>query len=294
MSRLIRGSSKNARFFIIDSKELVQKALDIHQCSPTTSAAFGRFLTAGAMLGSTLKGDNLLTLRTDTDGLLNNMIVTAAPNGQIKGYVSNPNAERPVKMDGQPDVGGIMGKGFLRVIKDMGLKEPYVGVSPIQTGEIAEDLAYYYYTSEQTPSVVGLGVNLDGNGKVAFAGGFIIQLLPNAEDEFITKLEEKVKAIRPITELLAGGMDLERIAKLFYEDMTDENHEKLVEEYTLYEEQKVEFFCDCEKDKFKKGLVTLGKDQLSEVFEGKDSIEVECHFCKTKYEFTRVDLAGIF
>ncbi|WP_319204276.1 Hsp33 family molecular chaperone HslO [uncultured Ilyobacter sp.] len=293
MARLIRGASKNARFFIVDSKDVVQKAQDIHKCSPTAIAAFGRFLTAGIIMGAGLKGDDLMTLRTDTDGSLNHMVVTSDSMGRIKGYLSNPEAELPLKSNGQPNVGGIIGKGMLRVIKDMGLKEPYIGISNIQTGEIAEDIAYYYYTSEQTPTVLALGVSLNDDMSIKNAGGYMVQLLPDSEEQFIDKLEAKIGAIRPVTELFEGGMDLERIAKLLYEDMEDEQGEKLVEEYELYEEIETKYSCNCDKDRFYRGLMALGKEQLQDAFSEKESIEVECHFCKAKYEFKKEEFDSI-
>jgi molecular chaperone Hsp33 len=293
MARLIRGASKNARFFIVDSKDVVQKAQDIHKCSPTAIAAFGRLLTAGIIMGVGLKGDDLMTLRVDTDGLLNHMLVTSDATGRIKGYLSNPDADLPLKANGQPDVGGIVGRGMLRVIKDMGLKEPYVGVSNLQTGEIAEDIAYYYYTSDQTPTVLALGVSLNDDMSIRNAGGYMIQLFPDAEDKFIDELEKKIGAMRPVTELFDGGMELERIARLLYEDMNDENFEKLVEDYEVLEEIKTEYKCNCEKEKFYKGLITLGKEGLLDAFSEKESIEVECHFCKTKYEFKKDEFESI-
>ncbi|MGB0405369.1 MAG: Hsp33 family molecular chaperone HslO [Fusobacterium sp.] len=230
-SRMIRGASKNARFFVIDSTEIVQEALNIHKCSPTAINAFGRFLTAGLIMGGTLKGKDLLSIVTDTDGLVNQMIVTANGEGEVKGYLNNPQADLPNKqLTNKPDVANLIGKGTLRVIKDMGLKEPYVGLSEIVSGEIAEDVAYYYVTSEQIPTVIALGVELSDEKTVKVAGGYMIQLFPDADDKFIDLLEEKIKAMRNITELLKGGMDLERIVKLIYEDMTDENYEKLISE----------------------------------------------------------------
>lgn len=220
MSKIIRGVSKNARFFLVDSTNIVQEALDIHKCSPTAIDAFGRLLTAGVMMGSTLKGKDLLTLRTDTDGPLDNMVVTADSDGGVKGYVSNPLADVVLTDNGKSNVGALIGKGMLRIIKDMGLKEPYVGMSPIDSGEIAQDLAYYFFNSDQTPTVIALGVKLKDEKTVACAGGYMIQLLPGAEECFIGALEEKIQAIRPMTELMMGGMDLKRILKLLYEDMS--------------------------------------------------------------------------
>lgn len=267
MSKIIRGVSKNARFFLVDSTNIVQEALDIHKCSPTAIDAFGRLLTAGVMMGSTLKGKDLLTLRTDTDGPLDNMVVTADSDGGVKGYVSNPSADVVLTDNGKSNVGALIGKGMLRIIKDMGLKEPYVGMSPIDSGEIAQDLAYYFFNSDQTPTVIALGVKLKDEKTVACAGGYMIQLLPGAEECFIGALEEKIQVIRPMTELMMGGMDLKRILKLLYEDMSSEDNEKLIEEYEILEEKEVSYKCNCDKDKFYRGLITLGKKELNEIFE---------------------------
>lgn len=293
MSRIIRGVSKNARFFLVDTTGIVQEALNIHKCSPTAIDAFGRLLTAGVIMGSTLKGNDVLTLRTDTDGLLNNMVVTATADGGVKGYLSNPSADVPLRDDGKSNVGALVGRGTMKIIKDMGLKEPYVGISTVDTGEIAQDLAYYFYNSEQTPTVIALGVKLKDANTVACAGGYMLQLLPDAEDEFITALENKIQAIRPMTELMMGGMDLERILKLLYEDMNSEDNEKLVESYEILEEKEVSYKCDCNRDKFYRGLITLGKDELNKIFAEEEKIEAECHFCGKRYEFKKEDFKDI-
>lgn len=293
MSKIIRGVSKNARFFLVDSTNIVQEALDIHKCSPTAIDAFGRLLTAGVMMGSTLKGKDLLTLRTDTDGPLDNMVVTADSDGGVKGYVSNPSADVVLTDNGKSNVGALIGKGMLRIIKDMGLKEPYVGMSPIDSGEIAQDLAYYFFNSDQTPTVIALGVKLKDEKTVACAGGYMIQLLPGAEECFIGALEEKIQAIRPMTELMMGGMDLKRILKLLYEDMSSEDNEKLIEEYEILEEKEVSYKCNCDKDKFYRGLITLGKKELNEIFETQKFLETECHFCGKQYKFTKEDFKEI-
>jgi molecular chaperone Hsp33 len=290
MGKLLRGSSKNARFFIVETKDIVQDALDIHKCSPTAIKAFGRLLTGAVMMGETLKGEDLLTLRTNTDGLLKQMLVTTDANGNVKGYLSDPEVDLEVKDGVIPKVGDLVGKGSLTVIKDMGLKEPYVGVSQMISGEIGEDIAYYYYTSEQTPSVVVLGVSLGPDMRVKNAGGYMIQLLPDASESFISKLEAKIQAMRPMTELLAGGMSLKRIAKLLYEDMESEDELALVEDYTIYEEKKVAYKCNCSKDKFYKGLITIKREELEEIFTEKPELEVECHFCRKKYTFTKEEL----
>lgn len=278
---------------MVDTTDIVQEALNIHKCSPTAIDAFGRLLTAGVIMGSTLKGNDVLTLRTDTDGLLNNMVVTATADGGVKGYLSNSSADVPLRDDGKSNVGALVGRGTIKIIKDMGLKEPYVGISTVDTGEIAQDLAYYFYNSEQTPTVIALGVKLKDENTVACAGGYMLQLLPDAEDEFITALENKIQAIRPMTELMMGGMDLERILKLLYEDMNSEDNEKLVENYEVLEEKEVSYKCDCNKDKFYKGLITLGKEELNKIFAEEEKIEAECHFCGKRYEFKKEDFKDI-
>ena len=293
MGKLIRGVSKNARFFLVDTTDIVQRAQEIHKCSPTAIDAFGRLLTAGVIMGSTLKGNDVLTLRTDTDGALNNMVVTAKSDGGVKGYVSDPSADVPVRDNGKSNVGALVGRGMLKIIKDMGLKEPYVGMSPIDSGEIAQDLAYYFYNSDQTPTVIALGVKLKDENTIACAGGYMVQLLPGAEDEFITALENKINAIRPMTELMMGGMDLERILKLLYEDMESEDADKLVEEYEILEEKNTEYKCDCSKEKFYKGVITLGREELKKIFDEEEILETECHFCGKKYQFSREDFKEI-
>ncbi|MCQ8211994.1 Hsp33 family molecular chaperone HslO [Cetobacterium somerae] len=292
MSRLIRGVSKNARFVLVDAKDIVQEALNIHKCSPTAISAFGRLLSAGVMMGATLKGNDILTLRTVTDGPLSSMVVTVDKDG-VKGYVSNPEADLPAKENGQPDVQALVGRGTLNVIKDLGLKDPYVGVSTIESGEIAYDIAYYYVTSEQTPTVIALGVDLENETTVRSAGGYMIQLLPDAEEDFIVELEKKIGAIRSVTELFKGGMDLERILHLLYEDMNDETHEKLIESYEILDSKEIKYNCNCDKEKFYKGIITLGKEQLEEILAERGEVEAECHFCGKRYSFKREDLGEI-
>ena len=292
MGKLIRGTSKNARFFLIDSTDVVQTALVIHRCSPTAIDAFGRILTAGAIMGSTLKGKDLITIMTNTDGLLKSMVVTADANGGVKGYLSDPYADVPLKDNKKHDVSGLIGRGTIKIIKDMGLKDPYIGISEIQSGGLAEDLAYYYYTSEQTPTVLALGVSLKDKDTVRSAGGYMIQLLPDAEEDFITFLEAKVKAILPMTDLMNGGMDLDRILRLLYDDM-DTEEDIPIEKYDILERKDIKYSCNCNRDKFYRGIIALGKDELNKIFAEESSIETECNFCKKKYVFTRDDLIDI-
>ncbi len=280
MGKLIRGitKEKNARFFCVDSKNVVQEARNIHKTSITSTAAMGRLLSAALMMGRDLKGENgLTTIKLDTDGLIGKVIVTANNKGEVKADISNPSVEVAPKDNGKLDVAGIVGKGALTVIKDIGVKQPYSGVSPIISGELGEDIAYYFFNSEQIASVVGLGVLIKPEDyTVENAGGFIIQLLPDAKEEFISKLEEKIKTIPSVTEMLAKGMDPEAIMKYIFED---------VEEIEVNDSIESKYYCNCDKDRFFRGLITLDKTQLKDIFEKDKSITVECHFCKEKYTF---------
>lgn len=289
MGKLIRGISKNARFCVVDSTTVVQKAMDIHNASPTAIDAFGRVLTVGLMMGATLKSNDILTLRFDTDGPINNIVVTANAFGEVKGYMGNPKADVPLKDNGKSDVAKLVGTGMLKVIKDMGLGKPYVALSQIKSGEIAQDMAYYFYNSEQIPTVIALGVSVKDEKTIAYAGGYMIQLMPDADNNFIIQLEQKIMAILPIIDLLAGGMDGTRIVKLLYEDMNSENNSKLVEDYEILAEEDVKYACDCNRDKFYRGLIALGKEEINHIFSEQDEIETKCHFCGNKYNFTKED-----
>ena len=198
MGRLIRGISKNARFFVADTTDVVQEALDIHKYDEYSMKTFGKFCTLASLMGATLKGEDKLTIRTDTDGYIKNIVVTSDANGNIKGYLVNTTDEN---FDG-------LGKGTMRIIKDMGLKEPYVAISDIDYSNLPNDISAFFYNSEQIPTVISLAVECTNDGKILCAGAFMVQLLPNADEDFITKLERKVEAIRPMNELMKGGMSL--------------------------------------------------------------------------------------
>ncbi|MGL4393244.1 MAG: Hsp33 family molecular chaperone HslO, partial [Fusobacteriaceae bacterium] len=221
MDKYIRGISKNARFFIADTTELVKRAGEIHDCNGDALALFGKFLTAGIFMGATLKGKDILTLSTQTDGLVPKMAVTADSYGNIKGYLK-------IFQGNEDEHSEFLGDGTLSVIKDIGLKEPYVGISEMKNNDLAKDIAYYYFTSEQTPTVISLGVSFGLDGQVEFAGGFMVQLFPEADENFIESLEKKISMIIGFTELRKGGMTLERIANLLYEDTESTENEKLV------------------------------------------------------------------
>ncbi|MDR3258470.1 MAG: Hsp33 family molecular chaperone HslO [Fusobacteriaceae bacterium] len=294
MGKLIRGISKNARFVIVDTTSIVEHAKYIHGCAPTALDAFGRVLTAGIMMGSYLKGEDLVTIKTESDGPLKSIIITANAKNQVKGYLSDPLADLPLKDNGKHNVSQLVGKGTIKIFKDMGLKKPYVGISELVTGGIAEDLAYYYFTSEQTPTVISLDVHLDYNNTIVSAGGYMVQLLPDADEAFAEALERKIKAIKEMTELLEGKMSLFDIADLLYDDMESEVP-RPIEEFQILEEKYIEFACNCNKDKFYKGLIALGKDELKKIFyeEKEKKLEVECQFCRAKYEYFLEDFKNM-
>ena len=267
----------------VDSTELVEKARKIHKMNPTPTAALGRTLTMGAMMGAMLKEDGeKVTIQILGDGPLGSVMVVANNKAEVKGYVSNAMAEAPELPNGKLNVGGIIGKGSLNVIKDIGLKEPYVGNVPLQTGEIAEDFAYYYAVSEQLPSAVALGVLVNKNGTVKRAGGYIIQILPDTPDEIISLIEKRLSNIKSITEMLEEGMTLEEIATYVSDDLNTRIVEEIVPE----------FKCDCSRERMEKALLTIGKADLEEL-QNDEKTELECHFCDKKYVFTSEDIKNL-
>lgn len=280
---IVRAIAANAqiRAFAVSSKEMVEKARSVHEMSPVATAALGRLMSGAVMMGAMLKGEkDLLTLQVSGDGPLKGMTVTADSKGNVKGYVNEPQVMLPPNAVGKLDVGGAVGAGILRVIKDMGLKEPYVGQTDIQTGEIAEDLTYYFASSEQVPSCVGLGVLMEKDNTVKQAGGFIIQLMPFAEDEVISKLEKNLAAFSTVTAVLDEGKTPEEMLQLLLGDMGLE----------FTDTMPTQFYCNCDKERVEKALISIGKKDMEEMIaDGKD-IEVNCHFCNTAYCFTPDEL----
>jgi len=264
----------------IDSTELVEKARKIHRMNPTPTAALGRTLTMGAMMGAMLKGENeKVTIQIIGNGPIGTILVVANNKAEVKGYVSNAMAEAEKLPNGKLNVGGIVGKGNLNVIKDIGMKEPYIGNVPLQTGEIAEDFAYYYAVSEQVPSAVALGVLVNKNGTVKRAGGYIIQILPDTPDEIISLIENRLKNIKSITEMLEEGMTLEEIADYISDDLNTRSVEEIVPQ----------FKCDCSKERMERALLTIGKKDLEEL-QKDEATQLECHFCDKKYTFTSEEI----
>lgn len=269
------------RAFAATTKDLVEHARQIHNTSPVATAGLGRMLTAASMMGATLKNSSdVLTLIAKGDGPLGGITVTADSASNVKGYVNNPSFVNPPNFFGKFDVGGAIGNGTLTVIKDIGLKEPYSGQVALITGEIAEDLTYYFATSEQVPTSVALGVLMNKNNTVKQAGGFIIQLMPFASDEVIDTLEAKIKEITSITSLLDSGMSPEDILSQILGDMDLEITDTIPTAY----------HCNCSKERVTKAIISIGKKEITDMInEGKD-IEVNCHFCNKNYIFTPEDL----
>ena len=272
------------RAFAATTKNLVEEARQRHNTSPVASAALGRLLTAGAMMGCMMKGDeDLLTLKIDADGPIAGLTVTADSHGTVKGYPGNPTVLIHAKPNGKLDVSGAVGAGTLTVIRDLGLKEPYSGQIELISGEIAEDITYCFAVSEQTPSSVGLGVLLNKENTIRQAGGFILQLMPDAAEETIAALEEKLKGVASVTEMLDGGMAPEDILYRFLGDMDLE----------ITEKRPLAFRCNCSREKVRRAVGSVGMKSLREMIaDGKD-IEVKCHFCNTAYTFTPDDLKAM-
>lgn len=283
---IIRATAANdqIRAFAAVTTEMVETAREHHNTSPVATAALGRLLTAGAMMGSMMKGEkDVLTLQIKAGGPLQGITVTADSQGNIKGYVGNPDVCIPANSKGKLDVAGAVGPGFLTVIKDMGLKEPYSGQVMLQTCEIAEDLTYYFATSEQVPSAVGLGVLMNKNNTVRQAGGFIVQLMPFAEEEVISRLEQNVQKINSVTNLLEEGHTPESLL------------EKVLEGFDMQINEKMDtrFHCNCSKERVAKALISIGRKELNEMIQEGKPIEMNCHFCNTNYNFTVEELKEI-
>lgn len=271
------AANQQIRAFAATTRELVEHARSIHNTSPVATAALGRLLTAGAMMGVSLKSEkDILTLQIKGDGPMSGLTVTADSSSNVKGYVNNPTYINPPNYLGKFDVGGAIGYGILRVIKDMGLKEPYVGETDLITGEIAEDLTYYFAKSEQIPTSVGLGVLMNKENTVRQAGGFIIQLMPFAEDAVIDKLEARINEVKSVTSMLEDGLTPEGILEYILEPFDIEFTAKLPTAYK----------CNCSRERVSKALISIGRKELNDIVaEGKD-VTLNCHFCNTDYTFS--------
>lgn len=284
---IVRATAANAqiRAFACTTRGVVEEARAAHNSSPVVTAALGRLLSAGAMMGSMLKGEkDILTLQIKGDGPMGGVTVTANSHGNVKGYPDVPDVILPANAVGKLDVGGAVGSGTLSVIKDLGLKEPYVGQTLLQTGEIAEDLTYYFATSEQVPSSVGLGVLMERNNTVKQAGGFIIQLMPFAEDGVIDRLEQNLEHISSVTSMLDAGNNPEKMLELLLDGL----------ELQVTDTLPVSFSCDCSREKIEKVLISLGRKELQEMIREGKEIEVNCSFCSRHYKFGVDELERLY
>ena len=272
------------RAFAATTRELTEFARQAHNTSPVATAALGRLLTAGTMMGVMMKGaDDILTIKIEGDGPIGGLTVTADSKGDVKGYAYNPEVMLPPNEKGKLDVGGALGIGVLSVIKDIGLKEPYVGQTILVTSEIAEDLTYYFATSEQTPSSVALGVLMNKDNTVRQAGGFILQLLPGASEEVISTLENRLKEITSITSLLDAGNTPEMILEHILGDFGLE----------ILDKMPAQFACNCSRERIEKALISIGKKELQEMINEGKTIEMNCHFCNKHYPVTVEELKGL-
>lgn len=276
---IVRATAANQqiRAFAITSKEMAEYCRSIHNTSPVATAALGRLLSGGAMMGVMMKGeDDLLTIQMKGDGPINGITVTADSHGNVKGYPGNPNVIIPPNYLGKLDVGAAIGYGTMTVVKDLGMKEPYCSQTALTTSEVAEDLTYYFATSEQVPSAVGLGVLMEKDNTVKQSGGFIVQLMPFADEKIVDILEERINKITSVTNMLEEGMTPEDILKTVLEGFDVEFTDRIP----------TQFVCNCSKNRVSKALISVGKKELQEMIDEGNDIEVNCHFCNTDYKFT--------
>lgn len=287
MDYMIRAidKKKTFRLFMVDSTCTVETARQLHNTTPTASAALGRTLTAGLMMGYMMKNEeDRMTISINGGGPIGTILAVADNRGNIKGYVDNPNVNLPLKENGKLDVGKAVGtNGKVTVIRDIGMKEPYVGSTDIVTGEIGEDIAMYYYLSEQQNSVVALGVLVDRDYSIKSSGGFIIQTLPYISDEDVASLEAKLKTIKSVSDFFDNDKDVTEVAKKLFSEFELEITDKIP----------VRFNCDCSEERMEKALISIGKDELKEIIEEDEHAEIVCHFCNKKYQFDRKKLEVI-
>ena len=273
------------RAFAATTRETVEYARKAHNTSPVATAALGRLLTGGLMMGVMMKGDNdILTLQIQGSGPINGITVTADSHGHVKGYVGNPEVLIHANDKGKLDVAGAIGPGFLNVIMDMGLKEPYNGQVMLQTSEIAEDLTYYFATSQQVPSAVGLGVLMEHDNTVKQAGGFIVQLMPFAEEKTIAQLEKNIAKVNSVTGLLEQGYTPETMLEYLLEDM----------DMTINDTIDASFYCNCSKERVSRALISVGTKELKSMINDGKPIELNCHFCNTNYTFSVEEIKELY
>jgi molecular chaperone Hsp33 len=283
---IVRATAANnqIRAFAATTRDLVEYARAAHNTSPVATAALGRLLTGGVLMGTMMKNEkDVLTIQIKCDGPIQGLTVTADNQGNVKGYVENPMVMLPPSPKGKLDVATALGLGVMNVIKDMGLKEPYLGQTILVTSEIADDLTYYFATSEQVPSSVGLGVLMEKDNTVKQAGGFIVQVMPFIQEEVLTKLEENVAKIDSVTAMLDKGFTPEQILETVLEGMDVEYTDKLP----------ANFHCNCSKERVEKALISVGRKDIKEMIDDGEPIEMHCHFCNTSYQFSVDELKEI-
>ena len=283
---IVRATAANnqVRAFAATTRDVVETARQAHNTSPVATAALGRLLTAGAMMGVMMKNEkDMLTIQIKCDGPIQGLTVTSDITGDVKGYVENPDVMLPPSKKGKLDVATALGLGVLNVIKDMGLKEPYVGQTILMTSEIAEDLTYYFATSEQVPSSVGLGVLMEKDNTVKQAGGFIVQVMPFVSEEVVAKLEANIANLEPVTTMLDKGYTPEQILETVLEGLDVEFTDSLP----------TKFSCNCSKSRVEKALISIGRKDIVEMINDGKDIEMHCHFCNTRYNFTVEELKEI-
>lgn len=285
--KLVKATASNGDIRIIAAitTELVNEGIKLHNCAPTAAAALGRMLTAGSLMGSMLKSQkDTLTLQMSGGGEAKGVVVTSYADANVKGYIGNPSVDLPANSKGKLDVGGAIGKnGNLVIIRDMGLKEPYVGQVPIYSGEIGDDLAYYFTVSEQTPSAVGLGVLVDTDLSVKAAGGFIIQMMPGANELVADLATYRLEEIPSVTEMIVKGMSVEDMLNYIFEGMDLKIHESMTPTYR----------CDCSRERVERAFISIGKKDLEELYNEGKTEELKCHFCNKAYEFTNEQIGKI-
>lgn len=280
---LVRGTAWNGkiRVFAARTTQLVEQLRQKHGTYPTATAALGRTLTAGAIMGAMLKGKEKLTIQVKGDGPIGQIVVDSNADGEVRGYVDHPQVHLASNAHGKLDVAGAVGRsGHIHIIKDLGMKEPYRGSIPIISGELGEDFTYYFAVSEQTPSAVGLGVLVDTDNSVLHAGGFIVQLLPGLTDAEITKLEQAIGMLPPVTSLLDQGETPEGLLRWIVGD----------DELTIHDTMELTFKCQCSEERVEQTLISLGENELNQMIIEDGSAEVVCQFCSAAYVFERPKL----
>ena len=287
MDTLVRGTSMDGSIRVISAvtTDIVNEAVRIHNTYPVATAAVGRLLTAAAIMGATFKNESdTLTLQIKGDGPLQSIVAVGDAQSRVRGYVANPYVDRPLNEKGKLDVGGAIGQGFLTVIRDLGLKEPYIGQTPLVSGEIAEDISYYYAQSEQIPTAIGLGVLVDVDNTVIAAGGFMIQMLPGSTDEMAQKLNETLKNLPAVSKLIKDGTTAE---DLFFS--ISEGFDMLMDNNFVVPK----YECKCSKERMEEALVSIGEEELNAIIEEQGEAELTCHFCDNKYKFSKEELKNL-